>query len=786
MSHFKPLLLAVLPLTMMLSGCGDMIDPGDHRVSPPGTYGRSTAGINYAGVSVCMDCHNSANFLWSNALVGDYLSSKHAVHSTHIDASATNRSAGCLECHDPVGDGGSLAALIPAANVPAAGLAAVTCEACHGAGGNHFGVGPLPEAAPGATVCGQCHKALPGDHLVYHPEANRILQDYQLSQHATGAVRNDEMCAKCHSDAGAWLYRNVTTTLGLETVAAVPSAAPIQCRTCHNPHDPGQLLKGATAGASAEYNTCTNCHMGNTPIFHQTVAERLLVDSHYDNPATTTVLEGYVVKAGDDRACRDCHNVHSANLTIQRQWARSAHGGFIADTKDAAGDVATKAAAGVTDSTAPAWVHYNWDNNSGNPATDPDPDRSACQRCHTATGAKNFLTAAATLVDADLTNNVIYNPANNDFSHLSGWSTSNRTSPQNEMLYCWGCHKNNSGTLRDPGPFTATYSTRKLDGTLAVAQFPNVAGSNLCITCHSGLESGESVVALTTAANPFTNAGFKNSHYMAAAGLMYVKIGYTNFIDPATPIGTSTYGKSLTASDDGGALSSTHRRLGTPAINGDSHNPSFFVPGNLDTNGPCVVCHLPGKDHTLSIGANAFNAVCVNCHDEEAGTPLTAGNFKTLFIEEQAVPFQNALALAQARLAMAPYSMEYDAAVYPYFFPVGAAHIRANGVSDWTRGGLLTAAEAEKLMGACFNINVLSRDPAAYVHARTYARRLLYDTIDWLDDKTINMSTVTTAVAWDPVKYVKDATAGGTTTESTKYLAKYNRTTLAWDPSERP
>ncbi len=140
---------------------------------------------------------------------------------------------------------------------------------------------------------------------------------------------------------------------------------------------------------------------------------------------------------------------------------------------------------------------------------------------------------------------------------------------------------------------------------------------------------------------------------MAVAGLMYVKSGFTAFIDPNTVIGTSTYGKSLTSDADGGALSSTHRKLGTTAINSDSHNPAAFVPGKFDSNGPCVTCHMQGtgqptrsSSHTFEINWKAFNEVCLKCHDEEGGVPLSGANFKNLFIEEQAVPFQDALAWA--------------------------------------------------------------------------------------------------------------------------------------------
>jgi hypothetical protein len=42
--------------------------------------------------------------------------------------------------------------------------------------------------------------------------------------------------------------------------------------------------------------------------------------------------------------------------------------------------------------------------------------------------------------------------------------------------------------------------------------------------------------------------------------------------------------------------------------------------------------------------------------------------------------------------------------------------------------------------GAAFNFNLLDHDPGAYAHNRIYVKRLLYDSIDWLDDNQMNYS----------------------------------------------
>jgi len=258
--------------------------------------------------------------------------------------------------------------------------------------------------------------------------------------------------------------------------------------------------------------------------YHDTSWYRQISSTHYDNPATGldkdnkalatgNVIEGYVIRNNKETPCFDCHG-HESNTgtrygqtttpTIYSDWAQSGHAGGMlkakylaatgktgaaqvdsvmisgvadadgstdyADAKDASGNTITitrKTNNGI------AWSHYQWEKTLTATGTS---DRGTCQRCHTATGVSNYLTKPST-----------YDYKNNDFSHLSGWVKATATaatvpSPQQEVLYCWGCHKNAAiGTLRTPGAITAEYNFK---GVKAV--FPDVAASNICIACHSG------------------------------------------------------------------------------------------------------------------------------------------------------------------------------------------------------------------------------------------------------------------------------------------------------------
>src|SRR5512138_2043695 len=151
---------ALFAAILATSGCGSSLKEsgGDQTGAAGGDFGTDpVSGIAYAGAGKCIECHQG--FSWSAAAVGGYLAGKHVVHSSHITALDV-REAGCT-CHDVIGDGRTVEAFISTSDVPANGLAAVTCEACHGAGGEHWGVGPIPAPAPGVDACGQCHDTLP-------------------------------------------------------------------------------------------------------------------------------------------------------------------------------------------------------------------------------------------------------------------------------------------------------------------------------------------------------------------------------------------------------------------------------------------------------------------------------------------------------------------------------------------------------------------------------------------------------------------------------------------------
>lgn len=699
--------LAILvAAAMVLTACGtDTRDPANRTpVSATADLGSDVNGLKYVGADKCINCHKG--FTWSQALVAGYLKGKHVIHSDHITAA----SGDCLDCHDPVGDGRTIESLLNSLDVPASGLAAVTCEACHGAGGEHYGVGPMPDPRPDFNACGQCHSA-GFYHNAYHPEGDNIVEDLMNSQHYNGGIRGDDAngdvnpkCSRCHTDEGARTYKYVQGTEAELTAyfanePLVEAGSPIQCRTCHDPHDPTRLLRAESSSASAEFNTCTNCHQTGTISANQTGDlsmpyhrsgslprdSRTILDTHFDNSVTATVIEGYVIDRDSDRSCRDCHNVHLANVDpdsghtktsgtlVNRQWASSAHGGKIAET------ALVNGIANVTEAEAPAWVHYDFKSFAG----------GSCTRCHTATGFKALASDAAN-----------YDPAANTFT---------ATGEQREMLFCWACHTSNAGGLRDIPAFSNTSVATYTDPMGRVANVPDLNGSNICMACHSGRETGHALTTVPT-------GSLANPHYLAAGGILFRTVGYEY-------AGVSYENKSYFKHDD----------IGIDNV----------IAPNTGSNGPCVGCHFRGDEsnHTLTIinaGSaeidNEITNVCGNCH----------GSMTVEVVEAEKAGFTNALAALDAELQGVGV---YWANAHPYFYTVPGSTAALDRLGTAAGYSGVPWPNDIDIVGAAFNLNLLRHEPGAFTHNRYYTKRLIYDAIDYLQNGVVNSGSIDLSAA---------------------------------------
>jgi len=684
--------------------------------------------IPTVGLDVCTNCHFGQTTQW---LTGAHANLEAIDHATHAPLALGLDSDGfpyyayftdetCATCHDPLGDGQRLTAAWTG-NVP---RPVIGCESCHGGGAQHYGVGPIAFPKPDHNRCGQCHNAsFPAGHLTYHPNGANIVEDYEMSLHiksiveptlATALTAAPEdvraKCSRCHTDEGFRLYvASVPGTLGYDSIGAIlddqpatEDASPVECRTCHDPHttDAGDFTRLKTSvlngdTQSGEFNQCTACHQLNktdgtvqTQAYHDPSVnpygseEEIITDNHAAVPGDTRLNSGpsgeflYFVKKGSENSCAGCHNPHLADATINKQYAQSGHG-------DALGD---------------PWIHYPWKNNLPGPST--RESREACQRCHTTTGFVNFANNPA-MYDPAMNNN----PASTyNFDYLLDGTTTGVDAGNNwiwadhgqlETLYCWGCHRDYRGGLRNPGAFhittiESTYETMAGDSIT----FPDASGSNVCVTCHAGRISGGYIQNL---ADPFTDLGFQDAHYLAAAGVLFRKIGYQYRPD-------ANYNN---------VFYFEHDEIGSGTV------------ADTGTNGPCVGCHLSTnpEEHLLSpVSAEGetitaiTSTACALCHTPEHGEMTVAK------LTEEEEGFEAGLEALAAQLALNghPYL-----GGYPYF-----------AAGDWTNGAS-NASIGRNNMGAAFNWNMLRNEPGCFAHNSVYAKRLIYDSIDWLDNGTL-------------------------------------------------
>ena len=461
------------------------------------------------------------------------------------------------------------------------------------------------------------------------------------------------------------------------------------CADCHEPHQShpaagncnrchgGSPIVGSDVTVT---ENCSKCHAkgGGYGLSIHNGETRNTPTSHFSNTSSSYVSSKNVGK------CRTCHNPHdtSSNMPTLRAWARSGHGATA----------------------APPWNYYDFKNVLfGNTAFD-------CNRCHTTTGFIKYITTGDT----------------------TAWgSTSDKTK---EMLGCNACHIDYSFALRSTNPAKGKYTGGEVT-------YPDVGTSNLCLNCHVGRESGNTIKNIQ---RNYTSAGFVNSHYLTAGGIVFGEIAYEYAgRDYTDPVGYK------------------HRYIGTSDSRGKNTlgNPVVAV-----NSGPCVGCHLanktqPGEKHTFK------PYIIVAGASKEAATPLSptcAGchtNPDRTLLEVTWKPrYQKALLSLKYFLETNQYRKLYFSSRNPYFFRDSDGDgvlsvsevVGSNVQKKWHSVGGPEADEAvtgKNNMGAAFNYNLLIHDRGGVAHNRYYTRRLIYDAIDWLDDNIMNYSVGTSLSA---------------------------------------
>lgn len=644
MSRKKLILLVVSLLSMTVWGCSSNMDSGGDQTGVDTTL----ASAQTLGISNCLTCHSAFS-----TLVQDYLVSRHGNHVLAAGKLANDTETplddpypgSCnYECHDPFNDG---------ANIDLAEVqAAVTA----------FDNGTKVDWTTAASIIG---------------------------------------CEACH---GGGQYHN-----GIKTGIPYATPGPNQCGECHYLNDGLAKAEWIAAGFYPHHTTSSS---GNN-------VRRNISDSHFDDPATSyvsqerldpadplyalNVVEGYAIRYNQQNGCVDCHFLgHKMNLTKNYQWAASGHAGGIKTLKDAA--LASGVAAAIDSATrlqlladvtaagpdkTETFPHYDWDNSDADLGL--GSNRSSCQMCHTATGAMNFLNDPAN-----------YDAANNDFSHLEGWTADHKQSGQNELLYCWACHSDSDGNLRNPGAITLSYEYNGVPVTL-----PDVNGSNVCVNCHGGRGNNDDIRS--------GRSSRAASHHAPTAGNIFAAVTHSGY-----------------EFDNGGV----YLDYSTPDLMHDKI--AVATGGDVDDDiSPCVNCHMGGSDATASADLQNHNFAAAA---DTAGTITAIPHLD--ICNNAACHTAPAMSIA----VLQGYKDGFAAA-----FAVLEGYVD-NTITNYLDETINKNTPSDIDYGAWQNYKFMSEEPCSYVHNSLYAKRLIFDSIDRLDNGaltgTINLAAYTTAAAY--------------------------------------
>ena len=626
-------------------------------------------------------------------------------------------------------------------------------------------------AAAARSQCQNCHQA---NNVGI---AQNVFGNWSSSQHSANFV----MCANCHVGANSGGHPGSLTSGSVnEQTFNYTAGGANFCITCHNPSivtDFAASVHVAPAGAAS----CSFCHVGGVHNPNAACVDCHTPGNPYGLPWPPTGFSFHSAYTGTN-LCVNCHNLHNPSIVTGAPYphfstystaqfvttnisCNNCHNSLVDNSFNIYSANRQWATTGKANPTSRAYIGPGPYTEANLKASDykllgtPLPAKPAtttsqdCVRCHTTTGFINYITPINPL------------DPNTAFSDIHAWGTpGDRT---REMVACNACHNNTTG-------FDAAFSRRSVGiqdsigyGTSVVQawynyssaatgkiirskQFVDPAGneyadSNICFTCHSGKSAGNlikqtqisggvevcsnstlfpSIVCrlgngnLTNGLNNafWSNVGFIDPHGMASINIMY----------PDQLRGGYEY------------------RPGSSVV-------TYHLNVNLGTTqGPCVGCHMSApKKHVFSPISSASNGVitaittnlCSSCHSSGPGFTISSA----ADLETKREGYQAALTVITTQLAAR--GVYFNPALPPYFFTTSNTALQNNStqVTNWNAAAILIGGQGANLMGAAFNLRLLSTD-AGWVHNGTTAKRLLYDTIDYLDDGDPSDNTVAAAI----------------------------------------
>lgn len=318
---------------------------------------------------------------------------------------------------------------------------------------------------------------------------------------------------------------------------------------------------------------------------------------------------------------------------------------------------------------------------------------SYCARCHTTTGFINFVSPDANGLR---------------FNDLRAWGVASDKTKQ--AINCDACHDNGKGAsysfaVRTVPAVTTYYNYSAANSPVSLkitgnpVNFPDYGLSNVCVPCHAGRGVGKVIHDAAALGLNFSSANSPGAHNRFAAGTISQLAGY------------EIPGRSYAAA-------------------GYQHG-SIGVGNNYGTgiDGPCIGCHMQGQHSheflpvtlhpTTLVITGITSPTCLKCHN---GSVAPAWDVASLQAKRDG--FSAALAMLNL--------LRYQPGTATLKYPTPA------GLKKNPNWDTFSPGNGANTMGAAFNYSMLVGDPAAFAHNAVYAKRLIYDSIDWLKDGQLN------------------------------------------------
>jgi len=822
--------VAIAVLGMLLSGCGGTDKPTNDAVLT--RSGVETVNTPTVGLMTCTSCHT--------VQTADWMSSKHAnVEPVGNLFSAGNptlgqlAAAGCANCHDPQGDSGQLVAGYTGNTA----RPVIGCESCHSGGSLHVaqgGVGPIGVAAytAGAIIgtvssvqvsaqfatCTSCHELLDAND----PASSPTLTPVHSAASGTNPTGTPYIITDTHfAQPNAWNALTgafLATDLFAVTGYAMDFGSESVCIDCHNPHgtaainqewaqsahgdrytphkDPQRYFTGAwsyynwscngtsTAGCGSfgvpsSRKTCQRCH---TTIGFGEYADALQSgDTALASQIATGAVSLVTYTAGYKPEMLKCNGCHSDGKgTLRNPGPITADYSYSTTTNNIAYKVSNASFA------------Y------------PDVSKSnVCIACHTGVEAgetiQNLSLATApsltTMRNVGFVNSHYLTGGGTVFAatgyEYGGRSYDNPVSYQHNQIGmadfrstgdegpCVGCHMSrpNGNGNHLFLPVSRFNPVRYNGGTISVtANGATVTGASTAWT-GAGIDTASDVLL-----------GPDNRTYLIAS------VDSDTQITLASPYrGATASGQPYVIAKDGERIAgiasescfSCHAGATSALVDQLNEERLMFIESLealkffLDKKGFCFIEAYPyfhrlryntGTVDILSGGTTVTgNGTLFTTNGVSAATDRLRAADGTAY-EIQSVDGETQITLKTPYLGPGVAGSDYSIIISG----------STNAVRNWdpSGDGVESGGIAGKNnMGAAFNFNLLEHDPGAYIHNRMYVKRLIYDSLDWIDDTALNYSVGTSFQVLSDAKYPWKA-------EAMTYLLPNG--ILSGIPAERP